>query len=143
LPSQIILKPLAPANSLVHGGGEEMTAIAPRCLGLMKRHVGELDQLIGTIGIARKQCNTDGSRGTDCFAINLKRLGHGLDQAFRHALNQIAMTQLGTDDGKFIASQTGNRVRIAAAVGQPGCSHAQYFITYAMAVGVIDILEVI
>ncbi|MNT77782.1 hypothetical protein D3C72_2169360 [compost metagenome] len=77
------------------------------------------------------------------MAVDLERLAHGFDQAFRHAAHIFLLADVGQHDGEFVAAQAGQRVLLAQVLGQALGQQAQQLVAKCVAQRVVHALEVV
>ncbi len=91
----------------------------------------------------RRDGDADRSRRLDLLTGEDEGLGNGLECALGQLVDVQLVGQSGQEDGELVASHPGHRVLTAYRVDQPVADQLHQIITYGMAVGVVDHLEVV
>ena len=101
--------------------------------------------------VLREDGNADRDAQEDLVTRDFKRQTNGVDQLVGNPGRVCRLVDLGQEDGKFIATQTGNQARFAIAASgkvaaachfrQAPRDHFEHAVAFAYAQAVIDALE--
>ena len=109
----------------------------------IERAISTRDQLVRIVATPRKKRHTDADADLDLTVADVKWLGHQLDKPLRQIGSPLLGLQYRGNDRKLVAAKARKGVAVTKSGSQPTGHHAQQLITDHMAVGVIDLLEMI
>ena len=127
----------------IHAGFKEVIGRAAFRLGLVKRQIGVLDQLIGAGAIARPHGNAHRSADLDLLAADIHRRPHRLDDAVRHLGRQIAPFNGPEQQREFVPAQPRQQVGFPRRAPQAHGRLLDHLVAHGMAERVVDRLEMI
>ncbi|MNP22401.1 hypothetical protein D3C76_1150730 [compost metagenome] len=112
---------------------EALVAVSPVALGLVQRHVGIAEQLLGLVVVIGGYGNADAHPHRELVAFDLERRANGIDQALRGVARGIAAIQPGQYHSKLVTAQAGQGVVLAQLTAQALAQLAQQLVAEGMA----------
>ena len=122
---------------------EEAMAASPLRLRLVEREVGVLGQFVGVGAVGGEQRDADAGADRHFDSVDRIRLRQGLDHPRRRRVDRVRRGDRVEDDGEFVAAEPRREVAFAERVAQALRRHAQQPVAGRMAVGVVDVLELV
>ncbi|MNM59370.1 hypothetical protein D3C81_706210 [compost metagenome] len=122
---------------------EALVAVAAVALGLVQRHVGVAQQLLGLVAVIRRNGNADAHPHRELVPLDLERRADRVDQALRSVACGLPALQAGQHHGKLVAAQAGQGVVFAQLAAQALAQRAQQFVAKGVAQRIVDVLEVV
>jgi hypothetical protein len=120
-------------------------AITSGCLGIIKSVVGTLQQLIATITAFSGRGDADADRHCHFHAARPDNERLPCDRQTQPFGNGGRYDAVGVrhDDDKFLAAQSRDQINTSDAVHCSAGKLAQHFVSRSMAIGIVDLLEVV
>jgi hypothetical protein len=127
----------------VHLGGKSLEAVAAGALGAIHGHVGVALKREDIEAVLRVDGNANAARDENIVTSNVKRLTERFDEPAGNAYGIVALTKKRQNQGKFVATEPGERIGVAFS-DKPSCGDlAEQFVARLVTERVVDIFEAV
>src|ERR1700688_376203 len=131
----------APLDVRVHFGLEKTNGRRPGAFGAIERAIRAPDQLVGLGTIIRRYRDANANAELRSRIINHERLDDGSRDTPRQMCGIVEGVDLGHDDRKLVASDSGQNGTRMEKNGDPPREFAQRLVSRGVTVPVVDRLE--
>ena len=121
----------------------DLEAAAAGGFDVVQRHVGVLQQLVGSTAVRRRAHDAEAGAYGDRMPEDVVRLGDRRQHALGEALALVGAHGARLDDGELVAAETGEEVGFADAGAQALRNCLEQGVANRVAVRIVDLLELV
>ena len=141
--AQVAVQLHALFDQLRHGLGEEVQLVAPGILGAVHGQVGEPQQGVDVAPVLGIGGDADAGGDKQLPTLDFKGFGQARQQLARGGLQGQTVPRVLDQHGEFVPAQPGHGVARPGQRPQALGHLAQQLVAHRVAVGVVDLLEVV